>query len=193
MHKVVVHAKSIGQTVASNSKTVGVMALSMIAAQKFIDLKSIAEKFKIDVKEGSMVEKVLEHQGALKFVIALIVIHATKNKGISKHEWFKWAMLGLMLQGALQEINAVTKGKSGQIGKSDEEIDKEMKQAMENIRAGMQGDGNTIGLQNPTEQFTPSVNGQENPTEMYTPAVSGLGSFEDQGSSVAGLGNYDDF
>lgn len=180
MHKITLHAKDFMGSAVLNGKIVGTLAVSTIVAQKFIDLKAIAEKFNITIESGSIIEKVIDHQGAIKVIAVLIVLHLTKNKSIGKNDLFKWAMIGLMFQGTLQEINQLSGDKAGQIG--TKELDEEMKKAAEYIDKNMNGNQEYIGA-NPTEEFIPSVNG--NPTQMFIPSVQGNEMLEN-GTGVAG-------
>jgi hypothetical protein len=178
MNKIQLHAKDFMGTATTNVKHVAVLGGSMIISQKFIDLKAIADRFNIKVESGSMIEKVITHQGAIKFLLPIIILHFTRNKSISKHELFKWAMLGLMLQGMLQEANQLSGGKSGQIG--DDNLDEQMRKAAEEIKQGMHGE--YLG-DNPTTQYIPSVQGT-NPTTEYIPSVQG--AYMETGAGVAG-------
>ena len=166
-------------TATTNAKHVGVLGVSMIVSQKFIDFRAIAERFNIKVEKDSAIDKVLTHQGAIKFLLPIIILHMTRNKSISKNDLFKWAMLGLMLQGLLQEANTLTSGKSGAIGDAD--LDEQMRKAAAEIKAGMQGEQQYIG-ENPTTQYIPSVQG--NPTTEYIPSVQG--EYLENGAGVAG-------
>lgn len=182
MHKLTLHAKDIMGSVAVNGKIVAIVAGSAIMSQKFLDLKEIVGKFS-PVETGSTMEKILDHQGAIKVVGGMAALHLLRNKSIGKNDLFKWAMIGLMLQGAIQEVNQLTGDGAGQIGESA--IDKEMKEAAEHIKKNMSG--------NPTTEFVPSVQGQEtigegNPTMQYTPSVQG--SALENGTSV---GHEDDY
>lgn len=173
MHKISLHTKDFISSAHVNAKTVGVVAGSMIMSQKFLDLGELAKKFNVDVDNNKLFSTVITHQGAVKFVLALIALHLTKKKKIGKNEIFQWAMIGIMIQGGLQEINHLSNGGSGQIGDTD--LDEQMKEAARKIKEGMSG--------NPTEEVNTGVAGHYeledgtgvagNPTEEINTGVAG--------------------
>ena len=87
MHKITLHAKDFMGTATTNAKHVGVLGVSMIVSQKFIDFRAIAERFNIKVEKDSAIDKVLTHQGAIKFLLPIIILHMTRNKSISKNDF----------------------------------------------------------------------------------------------------------
>jgi hypothetical protein len=187
-----VHGKDLMSTVATNGKIVGLVAGGAILSQKFLDFKEIAAKF-TSVETGSTLEKVLDHEGAIKVVGGMAALHFTRNTKLGKNDMFKWVMVGVMLQGAIQEINVLTSDAAGQIG-AESEIDKEMKAAAEKIKNGLKGGEEHMGEQmhigetNPTTQYPTGVSG--NPTTEYPTGVSGH-AMED-GTGVGAMeGDYD--
>ena len=82
----------------------------MVASQKFLDLRSIATSMGVSVTEGdgSMLDTVLTHQGAIKVVTAGLAVMLLRKTKIGKSELFKLLALGIMIQGSLQEINVLT-------------------------------------------------------------------------------------
>lgn len=182
VHKLQLHAKDLMGTLAENGKIVGLVAGGAIVSQKFLDLKEIVGKFS-PVETGSTMEKVLDHQGAIKVVGSMAVLHFTRNTSIGKNNMFKWLMVGVMLQGALEEVNQLTGDAAGQIG-AESAIDKEMKEAAEHIKNNMSG-GEQQAIGNPTQEYPTGVAGNEqNPTQQYPVSVAG-GALED-GTGVAG-------
>jgi hypothetical protein len=179
-HKLTLHAKDFAGTAMQNGKIVALVSAGAIASQKFLDLKELATKFNMNIEVGSTTEKILDHQGAIKVAITITAMHFMKNK-MDKHAWLKWIMIGLMLQGALQEINQLTGDKAGQIGESN--LDEEFKKAAEEIKAGLHG--NELIQGNPTTEYVPSVQG--NPTTEYVPSVQG--AFEES-AGVSGNEDY---
>ena len=133
VHKLQLHAKDLMGTLAENGKIVGLVAGGAIISQKFLDLKEIIGKFS-PIETGSTMEKVLDHQGAIKVVGSMAALHFTRNTSIGKNNMFKWLMVGVMLQGALEEVNQLTGDAAGQIGDGKSGIDKEMEEAAAHIK-----------------------------------------------------------
>jgi hypothetical protein len=179
MHKLTLHAKDLMGTLVTNGKIVGLVAGGAIVSQKFLDLKELATKFNVTIETGSTVEKILDHQGAIKVVGSMAALHFARNTKIGKNDMFKWIMVGVMLQGALEEVNQLTGDAAGQIGESP--IDKEMREAAEHIKKNLSGDGQTT-IGNPTTQYPTGVSG--NPTTEYPTGVSGA---MEEGTGVSGM------
>ena len=100
-------------------------------------------------------------------------------------DWAKWAIIGVMLQGGLQELNTLTGGKTGQIGNVDTaELDEQMRRAVEDIKNGMNGTQNQ--LQGVTDEYPSSVAGV---TDQYPSSVAGYLDAQ-WGGTVAGWENW---
>lgn len=157
----------------------------MVASQKFLDLRSIATSMGVSVTEGdgSMLDTVLTHQGAIKVVTAGLAVMLLRKTKIGKSELFKLLALGIMIQGSLQEINVLTGGTDYQIG--DAELNKAMEEAAAEIKKNLSGNENgryTYLGENPTTMYTPSVGA--NPTTMYTPQVGSRSNTFEDGTGV---------
>lgn len=173
--------KGFMQTLTTTGSSTAILAVGMIGSQKFLDFGKIADQLKIDYTTDpkGAAAQIVKHQGAIKFLGGFAAIHFFGKKMAS---WMKWLVIAVMLQGGLQEINVLSKGKSGQIG--DKNLDAEMAAAAEEIRKSMSG----MGIVNPTVEYTPSVGLIQNPTQQYTPSVGT--NYLENGTGV-GFGTVD--
>ena len=157
------HAKDLGGSFAANGMMMGSLAAGMIVSQKFLDANAIATQFKMTPPAA-----VVQYQGGIKAVGSILLLHALRKKKLP--DAAKLAIVGVGIQGLIQQLVAVSSGKITQIGKTP--LDLEMDEAAKRIKEGMNG----MGITNPTEQFIPSVAGMgiQNPTEQFIPSVAGM-------------------
>ncbi len=152
------HAKDLMGSFAENGMTVVGITSGMIISQKFLDANAIATQFKTTANPN-----IVKYQGGIKAAAAISGLYLLRKKKLPNI--VKLMMLGVAIQGTVQQVVALSNGKVTQIG--DAKLDEEMKKMAEEIRQGMHG------TQNPTQQFIPSVAGSQNPTEQFIPSVAG--------------------
>lgn len=169
--KIQLHAKNFGATAMHNGKIVGLAAAGMIGSQKFLDFEAIAQRIKPGMDTSGALFK---HQGAIKLGGGIVALHMFGKK---LPDWAKWLIIGVMVQGALQEANTLSGGKTGQIGNTinTTELDEQMRKAVEEIQNGMQGN-------NPTQNTYSSVAGV---MDDFSTSVAGYLD-TDNGVQVAG-------
>jgi hypothetical protein len=177
MHKLTMHAKDFMGSAMTNGKIIALTATGAIVAQKMLDLEAIGAKAGLAADNP-----IIKHQGAVKVVGVIAANHFFAKK---MPDMVKWALIGVGIQGALQEIRVLAgDDKIPQIGNEDKAIDEQMKKAAEEIKAAMKG--------NPTNEYPTSVSG--NPTNEYPTSVSGMGGFgsdfELHSSSGVGFSDY---
>lgn len=173
MHKLTMHAKDFMGSAMTNGKIIGLTAAGAIVAQKMLDLEAIGAKAGLAADNP-----IIKHQGAVKVVAVIAANHFLAKK---MPDPVKWLLIGVGIQGALQEIRVIAGGdKVPQIGKDIENLDEQMREAAKEIKNAMHG--------NPTNEYPTSVSG--NPTTEYPTAVSGFGNDQELHSST-GVGSSD--
>lgn len=175
--KVKFNLQQMGKNLSEPGAQMAVMTASILAAQKFADVKKIFPN--VDPEKWY-----IKHQGLLK-VGGVLITMAMWNKMPKE---VRWILMGLAIQGAIQAAVQYTKGETGesffqQIGNNNQRIatDEEMEAAAKEILDA-------------TNQYPSGVAGVV--TNMPTGVGAGYGSQaleENATTGVAGMGMNGNF
>jgi hypothetical protein len=165
------HAKNFGQAAVSNGKMIGFTTIGIIASNELLDLRKYADKLNIQADNF-----IVKHQGGAK---ALGVIFVLYKWGKKMGDFLKFILLGVGIQGAIQEARTLSGDKLNQIGSP--EMDNMLKEAAEKIK-------NMSGAPNPTNEFPTMVAGMGNMVDRQLEIRPDIRLMTDAMTTVAGMG-----
>jgi len=102
--KIGLDVKKIGKNLLPEAEHVALVAGGMVASQKFLDLAKLADMLPENIKNNTVVLKLVEHQGAVKMAVGIGVAAMTKNPMV------KCIAYGVAIGGLIKEIRVLTGG-----------------------------------------------------------------------------------
>lgn len=163
--------KSSGKDFMSNAKTPAMMGVLIaggaIASQKFLNLQTL-------LKNQDPNSFFIKHQGGIKAIAGITTLAMWKNAP----DWAKWLIMGVIVQGAIQETRALLSAVDLPAIGSEEE-DKIMQDAARELFQG--------GMMGITDQYDTAVMGAE---DNFDPSAE---INQEANTMVMGMGTANEF
>lgn len=113
--------------------TGALITVGAITAQKFLDIRTWMPKADPEAFY-------VKHQGGIKFGLGAVALATWKGAPT----WAQWLIVGVMLQGAIQEMHVISNGTLPQIGNAaDDEMQEAARALLEGKMEGITNEWNT--------------------------------------------------
>lgn len=98
--------KGFGKSVMNEALPPLLITAGVVGSQKFLDFKTVAEKFNLTVKPDSFFMK---HEGIIKMGGVVVTLAMWKKCPV----WLKWLLIGVAVQGGIKAVKQYTINDAG--------------------------------------------------------------------------------